>query len=94
MANKKGATKVGGRQKGTPNKTTACMREAFLEAFNIRGGVPALLMWSAKSDENETEFYKLASKLISSSIKAEIKDTTGVTAWLEDTLTKIDKNKK
>lgn len=96
MAFKKGDKKPenSGRKKDTPNKITACMREAFLEAFNMRGGVQALLIWAAKSDENETDFYRLTSKLISVNVKAEIKDTTGVTAWLDEQLNKIDKNKK
>jgi hypothetical protein len=50
-----------GRKKGVPNKATATIKAAFLEAFQQRGGVPALMKWA---DDEPTEFYKLASKLI------------------------------
>lgn len=55
--------KYGGRKKGTPNKLTACVREAFQEAFNaIQGNQDQnLIQWGLR---NPTEFYKLASKLI------------------------------
>lgn len=65
MPNHKGATKVGGRQKGTPNKETACMRKAWTEAFDALGGSGNLAEWAKK---NQTEFYKLASKLIPTTI--------------------------
>lgn len=50
-----------GRPKGVPNKATASIKAAFLEAFEKRGGVPALVAWAA---EEPTEFYKLAARLI------------------------------
>ena len=50
-----------GRQKGTPNKATASIKAAFKEAFEELGGAQALARWAR---ENETEFYRLASKLI------------------------------
>ena len=53
---RKGHIKAGGRQKGTPNKTTATIREAIDLAFDGLGGVPALIEWASK---NPTEFYKL-----------------------------------
>lgn len=57
--------KTGGRQKGTPNKVTAVIRDAFREAFEAHGGVKALVKW-AKG--NETEFYKLCGRLIPSEV--------------------------
>lgn len=51
----------GGRKKGTPNKTTVAAKEAFALAFQGMGGVPGLRKWGS---ENQTEFYKLYSKLI------------------------------
>jgi hypothetical protein len=57
-----------GRPKGCSNKTTAIVKEAFREAFQERGGKDALLKWAAKSDKNETEFYKLAARLIPTEI--------------------------
>lgn len=53
--------RVGGRQKGTPNKTTASVKAALEEAFVTLGGVPALAIWGA---DNLTEFYKLYAKLL------------------------------
>jgi hypothetical protein len=53
--------KTGGRQKGTPNRYTASVKEAFAQAFEDMGGADALVNWGR---ENPTDFYKLASKLI------------------------------
>lgn len=61
MPRPKGLPKTGGRAKGTPNKVTTSIKEAFREAFEMRGGAKALHAWSV---DEPTEFYKLASKLI------------------------------
>lgn len=58
--------KTGGRQKGTPNKTTAMMKAAIEDVFeklqDKEGGDNAhFLGWA---QENPTEFYKLSSKLL------------------------------
>jgi hypothetical protein len=53
--------KTGGRQKGTPNKATAAVKEALTEAFDGLGGIPALIKWGRA---NATEFYKLWSRLL------------------------------
>lgn len=53
--------KTGGRQAGTPNKTTASVKQALLEAFDRRGGVNALLEWA---NVEPTEFYKLWAKVL------------------------------
>lgn len=45
-----------GRKKGVPNKATASVKAAIIEAFEKRGGVPALVQWAA---DDPTEFYKL-----------------------------------
>lgn len=50
-----------GRPKGVPNKMTHSIRQSFLEAFERMGGADALLKWGM---ENQTDFFKLASKLI------------------------------
>ena len=64
--------KTGGRVKGTPNKVTASIKEAFLEAFERRGGVDALVDW-AKGEP--TEFYKLAARLIATELQGEVRLT-------------------
>lgn len=56
-----------GRVKGVPNKTTVAAKEALALAFEGVGGVPALIDWARA---NQTEFYKLWSKLLP--IKAEL----------------------
>lgn len=53
--------KTGGRQKGTPNRTTATARDAMQLAFEGIGGVDALTTWAKK---NQTEFFKLYARLI------------------------------
>lgn len=53
--------KTGGRQAGTPNKTTQEVKAALEEAFEKRGGVPALIAWA---DQSPDEFYKLWAKLL------------------------------
>lgn len=59
-----------GRVKGTPNKATATVREAFTEAFNALKEDPevGLAEWGRN---NPTEFYKLCSKLIPLQITGE-----------------------
>ena len=50
-----------GRPKGSVNKTTASVKQALTEAFERRGGVPALLRWA---DDQPGEFYKLWGRLV------------------------------
>lgn len=57
--------KTGGRTKGTPNKATVAVKEAFKQAFDDLGGVDALVTWAA---DNQTQFYQLYSKLIPSEV--------------------------
>ena len=57
--------KTGGRQRGTPNRSTASAKAALQEAFEGMGGVAALTDWGK---ENRTEFYKLYGRLIPSEI--------------------------
>lgn len=53
--------KTGGRQKGSANKITTSVKEALIEAFRLRGGVPALKAWA---DENPTAFYGLWGRML------------------------------
>lgn len=57
--------KTGGRTKGTPNRTTVAVKEAFKLAFDNLGGVDALVTWA---QQNQTQFYQLYSKLIPSEV--------------------------
>lgn len=55
--------KTGGRQAGTPNKITRTVRQRFEETFEkLQNDDKAKLDTWAKA--NQTEFYKLAAKLI------------------------------
>jgi len=50
-----------GRKRGVPNKSTASVKEALALAHEGIGGVKALTKWAS---ENQTEFYKLWSKML------------------------------
>lgn len=57
----KGIEKMGGRKAGTPNRLTSTFREAVLLAYDTIGGHEAFSEWAL---ENQTEFYRIASRLI------------------------------
>jgi hypothetical protein len=61
--------KTGGRKPGSLNKTTVAAKEAFQLAFEGIGGADAFATWAK---ENQTDFYKLYSKLIPVDVKADI----------------------
>lgn len=61
--------KTGGRQKGTPNKTTVAVKEALNTVFANVGGVEAMTTWA---QANETEFYKLYAKMLPQEVKADV----------------------
>lgn len=63
--------KIGGRQKGTPNKLTATVKEAFQAAFDELQQDPATKL-SAWGKENPTDFYKVASKLIPTEVSGSL----------------------
>jgi hypothetical protein len=71
MPKPKGSSKIGGRTRGTPNKFTKSVKEAFEIAFNELQDDPKanLAKWAK---DNTTEFYKLAAKLIPTSLTAEV----------------------
>lgn len=86
-----------GRPKGVLNKHTAAVKEAFKIAFDEMGGAEALCAWGR---ENQTDFYKLVSKLIPTEITGDeknpivIKDVTDIKSKLlkaipEDELNRI-----
>ena len=74
MSEQKGK-RFGGRQKGTPNKTTAKVKEAMELAFEGIGGVPALIDWA---EDNQTEFYKLFVKLLPVQVDANVAGSIAV----------------
>ncbi|HEY6021799.1 MAG TPA: hypothetical protein VIY48_18595 [Candidatus Paceibacterota bacterium] len=66
--------KVGGRKKGTPNKSTVSVKEALQAAFDGMGGMEALKVWG---QQEPTEFYKLWSKMLPQEVKSEISGKDG-----------------
>ncbi len=72
MTFQKGQPKIGGRKSGSVNKVTASVKDAFGDAFEMLGGAEALFKWAQR---NQTDFYKLASKLIPADINMAIKET-------------------
>jgi hypothetical protein len=69
MAKQKGATKTGGRQRGTPNKTTVALKTAILNAFDQVGGEDYLVT-VAKSDPRT--FCTLLGRVLPTEVNAEI----------------------
>ena len=63
MATKDGE-KTGGREKGTPNKFTGTVKEAYLEVFQRLGGVDGLHKWASSSEANKREFYRGFMKIL------------------------------
>lgn len=61
MARPKGQPKLGGRQKGTPNKLTADLKGMILQALDNKGGVKYLM---EQASENPTAFLSLVGKVL------------------------------
>lgn len=61
----------GGRKKGTPNKLTRTVKEAFETAFHAMQEDPGVKL-GAWGKANPTEFYKLAARLIPAEIDAKV----------------------
>jgi len=71
MPFKKGNTFGRGRPKGSKGKFSD-MKEQFLAAYEHIGGLAALITW-AKQPKNQSEFYKMLSKLFPKEIIGELK---------------------
>lgn len=65
--------KTGGRKKGTPNKTTAALKDNIMSAFERMGGEEALLAWAM--DNQEAFFTKVLTRILPRQLDAEIKHT-------------------
>lgn len=66
MAGRKpGGPKTGGRQKGTPNKTTALLKDAILQAAQDAGGDGGLVGYlTLQATENPGPFMSLLGKVL------------------------------
>lgn len=49
--------KTGGRQKGTPNKTTQAAKDAIAQAAEELGGADRLVAWAKEDPANERLFW-------------------------------------
>ena len=57
--------KTGGRKKGTPNKTTALLKDAILEAAQAAGGKGGMVGYlTDQAKENPTGFMSLLGKVL------------------------------
>jgi hypothetical protein len=64
--------KTGGRQKGTPNKTTANVKEAIEQVAIGLGGAEGMLDWAKSDPVNERIFWsQIYPKVLPKEIKAE-----------------------
>jgi hypothetical protein len=57
--------KTGGRQQGTPNRITTAFKQAVQIVYDEIGGHQAFAAWAR---ENQTDFYRIASRLIPTEI--------------------------
>ncbi|NOS79107.1 MAG: hypothetical protein HOP35_14295 [Nitrospira sp.] len=66
MPFEQGRTKTGGRKVGATNRFTGAFREAIQVVYLRLGGHDAFLAWAK---ENQTEYYKIASRLIPAEVR-------------------------
>lgn len=62
----------GGRQKGTPNRITASIREAITQAFDLAGGTEYLVR---VAKENPAVFCTLIGKVIPAHVELTVNET-------------------
>lgn len=66
--------KFGGRKKGTPNKTTAAVKEAIQFVYEELGGNDAFVKWALTDDKTLSIFYeRIYTKLIPLDVNADVK---------------------
>ena len=64
--------KTGGRQKGTPNKTTALLKDAILKAADKAGGKEKLVGYlQRQANENPGPFLALLGKVLPMQVTGE-----------------------
>lgn len=65
MPKAKGSPKTGGRQKGTPNKTTALLKDAILQAAERAGDKDGMIGYlERQAVENPGPFMSLLGKVL------------------------------
>lgn len=67
-----GRPKTGGRQKGTPNKTTALLKDAILKAAELAGGTDGMVGYLRKqAKDNPGPFLALLGKVLPMQVTGE-----------------------
>lgn len=64
MAKPKGSPKTGGRQKGTPNKTTALLKDSILKAAELAGDGDLTHYLAVQARVNPGPFMVLLGKVL------------------------------
>lgn len=64
MARPKGSPKVGGRQKGTPNKLTGALKDMILTALNEAHADGAVAYLKTQASQNPVAFLGLVGKVL------------------------------
>lgn len=81
MARPKGQPKLGGRQKGTPNKLTADLKGMILGALSAKGGQKYL---ERQAEENPNAFLTLVGKVLPMTVQGDAENpiqTTITVQW-------------
>jgi len=86
MARPKGSPKLGGRQKGTPNKINKDLREAIIESFYAVGGVDYLVI---QAKENPGPYMSLLGKSLPKDVNNNV--TLNKTELLQEIVANLPK---
>ena len=89
MARPKGQPKLGGRKKGTENKTTATLKQMIIAAMDEVGGKDYLVKIS---ESDPKAFLAFVGKIIPTEIQADIKEVIDSTD--EEKLAEYNRLKK
>jgi len=77
-----------GRPRGSKNKFSRDMKGEFLLAYHYIGGLGNLTQW-AKKEENQTEFYRMLTRLFPREIKAEINIGRAISEYSAEELVEL-----
>jgi hypothetical protein len=85
MPFKKGTPKTGGRQKGTPNKIPAELKDQILEAAKQAGGEEETVGYLKKQAiDNPGPFMGLLGKVLPLTVQGSGKNGAFLIGWLDD----------
>ena len=72
MARPKGQPKLGGRQKGTPNKCTAALKDMILTALDGAHPDGSVAYLKDQADKNPVAFLTLVGKVLPLQVNADV----------------------